>query len=67
MACDLQGTLKEIKMIVKFPRVSKFIVRLNVNGVFFDSLPVSLRVAEELEASLQRQMPAALVSIEEAM
>lgn len=54
-------------MIVKFPRVSKFIVRLNVNGVFFDSLPVSLRVAEELEASLQRQMPAALVSIEEAM
>lgn len=56
-------------MIVKFPRVSKFIVRLSVNGVYFDSLPVPLSVAEELEASLRREMPSpsALVSIEEVV
>lgn len=61
--------LKESLTNKNLPRVSKFVVRLSINGVYFDSLPVNLSTAECMEAEIRRErhMPRnTWISVEEA-
>lgn len=46
------------------PRVMKFIVRISIYGVYFDSLPMTLRTAEKLESEIRSKV-SGIVTVED--
>lgn len=42
-----------------------FFVRINVNGVYFDSVPVTLKVAEKLQFDLELGRVGGVITVEE--